>query len=384
MHIPITLLTGFLGSGKTTLLSQLVRQPELARTLVMVNEFGEVGLDHLLMSRVPDDAVVEMSSGCLCCTVRGDLVSTLKDAHWRYARAGERQFDRVVIETTGLADPAPILQTLMTVGVITRRYRLDGVLTVVDLANAAATLDAHPEAVMQVAVADRLLLTKGDLADSEARAALARRLAAINPAAAQVPVDHGHLAPAAVLGLGPFQPEAKSADVAQWLSAEAYAAGGQAGVHAGVYAGGTASAHGHAHHGDHVPHHANDDDARDEHAHHDHAHGDPDGHDHDPNRHDDQIRAFCILRDAPLAADAPERLIQVLGELAGPDLLRVKGMLSVQGRPGPVVIHGVRHSLSKPVELPAWPTPDRRSRLVFITRDIPQSAIEARMAALEA
>ncbi|NBC23175.1 MAG: GTP-binding protein [Gammaproteobacteria bacterium] len=374
MQIPLTLLTGFLGSGKTTVLSHLVRQPELARTLVIVNEFGEVGLDHLLMSRVPDDAVVEMSSGCLCCTVRGDLVSTLKDAHWRYSRAGERQFDRVVIETTGLADPAPILQTLMTVGVITRRYRLDGVVTAVDLANAAATLDTHPEAVKQVAVADRLLLTKTDLADDDARAALVRRLAAINPAAVQVPVDHGHLAPASVLGLGPFQPEAKSADVAQWLSAEAYGAGGRAGD--------AAAAQDHAHQDDEAPGHAQADDAHDEHTHHDHAPGHD--HDHDPNRHDDQIRAFCILRDAPLATDAPARLMQALGELAGPDLLRVKGLLSVQGRTGPVVIHGVQHSLSKPVELAAWPGPDRRSRLVFITRDIPQSAIEARLTALEA
>ncbi|MBK1633059.1 GTP-binding protein [Thiohalocapsa halophila] len=372
MHIPITLLTGFLGSGKTTVLNHLVRQPELARTLVIVNEFGEVGLDHLLMSRVPDDAVVEMSSGCLCCTVRGDLVSTLKNAHWRYARAGERQFDRVVIETTGLADPAPILQTLMTVGVITRRYRLDGVVTVVDLANAAATLDAHPEAVKQAAVADRLLLTKGDLADSEARLGLARRLVAINPGAAQVPADHGAVDPAAVLGLGPFQPEAKSADVAHWLSAEAYGAGGRA--------GGAAAAQDREHQDDEAPDHAHVDDAHDGHTHHDHA----PGHDHDPNRHDDRIRAFCILRDAPLAADAPERLMQALGELAGPDLLRVKGMLSVQGRAGPVVIHGVQHSLSKPVELAAWPGPDRRSRLVFITRDIPQSAIAARLGTLEA
>jgi G3E family GTPase len=362
MHIPLTLLTGFLGSGKTTVLSHLVRQPELARTLVIINEFGEVGLDHLLMSRVPDDAVVEMSSGCLCCTVRGDLVSTLKDAHWRYARAGERQFDRVVIETTGLADPAPILQTLLTVGVITRRYRLDGVVTVVDLANAAATLDTHPEAVKQAAVADRLLLTKADLVDDHARAALARRLAAMNPAAAQVTANHGAVDAAAVLGLGPFPPEAKPVDVARWLGAEAYGAGGRAEAE---------PAPGHDHDYGHGPAHRHDD-----------AHGQARGH--DPNRHDERIGAFCILRDAPLAADAPERLMVALGELAGPDLLRVKGLLSVQGRPGPVVIHGVQHSLSQPAELAAWPSADRRSRLVFITRDIPQSAIEARLAALEA
>lgn len=182
-QIPVTLLTGFLGSGKTTVLNHLVQQPALARTLVIINEFGEVGLDHLLISRVADDTVVEMSSGCLCCTMRGDLVSTLKDAHWRFARAGERQFDRVVIETTGLADPAPIIHTLTSVDVIARRYRLDGVVTTLDLTNADQTLDAQPEALKQAAMADCLLLTKADLAAPAAVAALERRLHAINPAA---------------------------------------------------------------------------------------------------------------------------------------------------------------------------------------------------------
>jgi G3E family GTPase len=312
------------------------------------------------MSRVPDDAVVEMSSGCLCCTVRGDLVSTLKDAHWRYSRGGERQFDRVVIETTGLADPAPILHTLMTVGVITRRYRLDGVVTVVDLAHGAATLNAHPEAVRQVAVADRLLLTKGDLADDQAAAGVSARLAAINPGARQVPVQHGAVAPGSVLGLGPFDADGKPADVAAWLSAEAF--GDQA--HAAPDAGQPAPAHADAHGPGH------------EHAL-DHA----DGQRHDPNRHDAHIRAHCILRDTPLDADEAAAWMDALGALAGPDLLRVKGLLNVQNRVGPLVIHGVQHSIHAPVELPAWPTADRRSRLVCITRDISRTAIEARLAA---
>ena len=363
--IPVTLLTGFLGSGKTTVLNHLVRQPALARTLVIINEFGEVGLDHLLMSRVADDTVVEMSSGCLCCTIRGDLVSTLKNAHERFWRGGERQFDRVVIETTGLADPAPIIHTLMTVGTIVRRYRLDGVVTTLDLTNAGDTLDAQPEALKQAAMADCLLLTKADLTEPAAASALEERLHAINPAARRLRVDNGVVAPSALLGLGLFDPTQKTPDVSRWLNEEAYQDG--PGPHA---------AHGHDAH-QHEPdaheHHEHNHHSSDEHAAHQHHH--------DLNRHDDHIRAFCLVIDQPLAEILLDAWLDLLLSLAGPNMLRIKGILNLRDRPAPVVIHGVQHIFHPPVELPAWPSDDHRSKIVFITRDVPREIIEESLGA---
>lgn len=374
--IPVTLLTGFLGSGKTTLLNHLVRQPELARTLVIINEFGEVGLDHLLMSRVADDTVVEMSSGCLCCTIRGDLVSTLKDAHWRFSRGGERQFDRVVIETTGLADPAPIIHTLMTVDVIARRYRLDGVVTTLDLTNAGDTLDTQPEALKQAAVADCLLLTKADLAEPAAVTALEQRLHRINPAGRRLRVENGVVAPSALMGLGLFDPQQKTPDVAHWLNEEAYRDA------ADTHGGHDQSAHGH--HDDHGHEdHLGEYQGEHQRRHHDHG-SDQDvagHHHHDLNRHDDHIRAFCIVIDQPLADSMLDAWLDLLLSLAGPDMLRIKGILNLRGRAAPVVIHGVQHIFHPPVELPAWPSDDRRSRIVFITRDIPREVVEESLGA---
>jgi len=343
--IPVTLLTGFLGSGKTTVLNHLVRRPGLARTLVIINEFGEVGLDHLLMSRLPDDSVVEMSSGCLCCTIRGDLVSTLKDAHWRFSRGGERQFDRVVIETTGLADPAPIVQTLMTVGVITRRYRFDGVVTTVDLTNAERTLDTQPEALKQAAMADCLLLTKADLAEPAAVTALEQRLLAINPSARRLRVHNGAVAPDSLFGLGLFDPATKIPDVARWLNEEAFLD--------------AQDAHGHDAHQGHGHHH----------------------HDHDLNRHDERIGAFCLVLDQPLDSGLIDAWLDQQLSLCGRDMLRIKGILNVQGRSGPLVIQGVQHVRHPTMELPAWPSDDRRSKLVFITRGIARETIEASLGA---
>jgi G3E family GTPase len=368
--IPITLLTGFLGSGKTTVLNHLVQHPRLARTLVIINEFGEVGLDHLLMSRVADDTLIEMSSGCLCCTIRGDLVSTLKDAHWRFSRAGERWFDRVIIETTGLADPAPIIQTLTSVAAITRRYQLDGVATTVDLTNAEATLDRQPEALKQAAMADCLLLTKSDLAGPDATAKLEERLSRINPAARRLKVAQGVVAPDALLGLGLFDPATKIPDVARWLNEEAYLVGSETGSatnadhpyptpvssdehegeHHGVTHGAVSRAQGHDHHP---------------------------GHDHDPNRHDDHISAFCLVIEGPIEQGAFDAWLAHQLSLAGADMLRIKGMLNIRGRSGPVVVHGVQHVQHAPVELPSWPDDDHRSKLVFITRDIPRDRLKA-------
>lgn len=351
--IPISLLTGFLGSGKTTLLNYLVAQPELKDTLVIINEFGEIGLDHLLVAHSQDDVVVEMSSGCLCCTIRGDLKKTLKDITWRFAEGGQRKFNRVIIETTGLASPVPILHTLMTDNFIASRYRLDGVVTTIDAVNGMDTLDRYTEAVQQAAVADRLLLTKTDLADSTALAALQARLKILNPAATQVLSQQGKVAPQALLNAGLFKALEKTPDVARWLNEEAFADTHAAHEHA---------AHAHAHGHDH--------------KHDDHAHGHDHAHQHDVNRHDDHIRAFCFSFDQPIAPDLFDEWLSLLVGFKGQNILRIKGIVNLAGEDKPVVIHGVQHIFHPTVTLPAWPSDDHRTRIVFITHDIERSVIE--------
>jgi G3E family GTPase len=339
--IPVTLVTGFLGSGKTTVLNHLVRTPEMAKALVIINEFGEIGLDHLLVTQGREDTVVEMSSGCLCCTIRSSLAKTLRDVTWRFAREGKRQFDRVLIETTGLADPAPIINTLITDKFIASRYRLDGVVTTVDLASGGRTLDEHPESIKQAAVADLVLLTKADLASREGIAKLHERLARLNPVAPQHIVRSGQVEPAMLLDLGSFDAAGKIADVRSWLGEEA--------AHATVKAA-------HRHDADGHPH--------------EHRNG------HDVNRHDDHIRAFCFALDGPIQPGALEAWREAMQPLMGESMLRIKGILNVRGEACPVVVHGVQHILHPEVHLPQWPTNDRRSRMVFITRNIERNVIE--------
>jgi len=346
--VPVTVLTGFLGSGKTTLLSRLLRHPAMGRTAVIVNEFGEVGLDHDLLESSDED-IVELDSGCLCCTVRGDLVRTVADLIVRRERGALPRFERILIETTGLADPAPILHALIADPVLAECVALDGIVTTVDAATGAATLDVHVEAVRQAAVADRLLLTKTDLVAPETVAALTARLAALNPAAAPITASFGDVAPDRLFGAGLFDPAGKIPDVAAWLRAEAY---------------------------------------RDGHEHgHEHGHGHGHGHAHDapdPNRHDDRILAFCVVRERPIPAVAFTLFLEALADNCGPDLLRVKGILHIAESPDrPAVIHGVQHVFHPPAWLDAWPSADRRSRLVFIGRDIPQSWVETLLELLD-
>lgn len=337
--IPVTLLTGFLGSGKTTVLNHLVAQPELADALVIINEFGEMALDHLLVAHSTEN--LEMSSGCLCCNIRGDLVKTLRDITWRFSREGQRQFKRVLIETTGLADPAPIIHTLMTDPQIASQYRFDGIVTIVDLATGMYTLDQHLESFKQAAMADVLLLTKGDLVTEEERTILLHRLDTINPAAPRWIVNKGEIEPSKVLDLGLFSTQDKALDVERWLREEAYA---------------ESSSHDHSH---------------DEHAHH-----------HDVNRHDDQIRAFCFAVDDPISEEMLATWLDVLMTFLGSNILRVKAILNVEGQDTPIALHGVQHIFHPPVHLPAWPSEDRRSRLVFITRGVDRETIETTFEAL--
>jgi G3E family GTPase len=353
-RLPVTVVTGFLGAGKTTLLNRLVRRPEMARCAVVINEFGAIPLDHELVERV-DENMIALASGCLCCTVRGDLIETLGDLWTRRESGATPFFDRVVIETTGLADPAPILHSLMSAKELVGRFRLEGVISLVDGVVGGATLDAHTEAVKQAAVADRLVLTKTDLAtDAPARAKLdelRRRLRALNPAAPIIEAVMGDVDPSRLLDAGLYNARTKTLDVQHWLNEEAYRDG--------------AHAHGH------------------DHDQHDHGHDD---HDHglDVNRHDDHIRAFCMTREAPVSGTLMARFVDILIASFGERLLRVKGILNLAGHPDrPAVIHGVQHVFHPLQWLERWPSDDRRTRLVFITRDVEPETVETIFRALE-
>ena len=322
-QIPVTIITGFLGSGKTTLLNHLLQQPALKDSAVIINEFGDVGIDHLLVS-APAENMVLLDTGCLCCTVRGDLVETLADLYRKRASGTVPAFGHLIIETTGLADPVPVLQTVVADEELGQVYRLHDVVTLVDAVHGETQLDANPESLKQAAVADVLLVTKTDLAAPGAVSALRRRLERINPGADLHEVVRGEIDPAVFLRGNVYDPRTKAPDVERWLKASAHAA--------------------------HDP-----------------------GHDQDVNRHDRHIRAFGLYHDRPIRRAGLIMWLDMLASLRGANLLRVKGVLNVEG--DPVVIHAVQTVVHEPVVLDAWPTDDRRSRLVFITRDIGREEI---------
>jgi G3E family GTPase len=341
--IPLVVLTGFLGAGKTTLLNRLLQDPALHDTVVIINEFGEIGLDHLLVEKV-DEGMVLLSAGCLCCTVRGDLIATLEDLLRKRDNGRITPFRRVLIETTGLADPAPILHAVLYHPYLSLRYAVEGVVTVIDAVNGSATLDAHREAVRQAAVAERIVLAKTDLVEDQASlTSLRHRLRELNPGATMLEAD---ASADAVIAGGLFDLDGKIADVGGWLKAEAVE---------------EAERRSHAH----------------QHGHHHHGHGDHDHHRHDVNRHDERIRAFCLTSDQPIRQGTLDMFLDLLRSSQGAKLLRVKGLVALAEDPEhPVVIHGVQHVIHVPAVLPRWPSEDRRSRIVFIVDDLDRSVVE--------
>lgn len=336
-RIPITVLTGFLGSGKTTVLSHLGQIGALDRTLILVNEFGEVGLDHELLTPIDDDTMVAVNSGCICCTIRADLVQTLSEAPWRFARHGRRWFDRVIIETTGIADPAPILQTIIGEQAISQKYLLSSVLTAVDSVNGLDSLDTYFEAVKQVAVADRILLTKTDLISTKPDALLAK-LNALAPSAPTSTVVGGKVNADWFFPEEHYEVGGKGIDVHSWLEGELQALGQQ-------------SSDKHA-----------------DHTHHTSRHG--------------RVLSSCLVFEDPVDPALFEACLEMLMQFRGADLLRVKGLINIIGMDLPMVVHGVQHVFHPPEVLERWPSEDRRTKLVVIARDLDHEELQASFSAL--
>jgi G3E family GTPase len=318
---PVTVLTGFLGSGKTTLLNRILADPRYADTAVIVNEFGEVAIDHLLVREASENVVV-LAGGCICCRVAGDLVRTLRELHRERSAGSIPAFRRAVIETTGLADPAPLLASMIELPMIAARYSLSGVAATVDAEHGMRTLDEHEEAVKQVALADRLVITKDDLAAAARVAQLEERLRELNPGAPVLRSGLAPIDPAQILDAGLYRPQTRSVDARGWLDAGAYRPAGMS----------------------------------------------------RPSRHDPRIVAFSWRAEEPLAWPDLEEALGTLLDLFGDRILRLKGLANV-GEPGPLALHAVQHALYPPARLAAWPDEDHGTRLVFVTRDLEAARI---------
>ena len=321
MITPVTVLTGYLGSGKTTLLNAWLRDPRFADTAVLVNEWGEVAVDHALV-RSASGNVVTLPSGCICCRVAGDLVRALRELHFQRVEGSIPPFSRAVIETTGLADPAPLLATLVEMPVVAARYSLAGVVTVVDGQHGLAILGREREAVKQVAVADRLVISKCDLAPPAAVAALEARLAGLNPGAVTARSGPNPPDPALLLETGLHRGAGRLADAEGWLNSGAYRRVGAPGP-----------------------------------------------------RHDEQIDSFVWTCAEPRPWDDVETSIATLLELRGDRILRMKGLVNASGEAGPRAVHAVQHTLYPSARLPAWPSEDHTTRLVFIGRGLEEREV---------
>ena len=328
--IPVNVLTGALGSGKTTLLKALLRAPRLAGTMVLVNELGEVGIDHHLIEHASESTLL-LENGCLCCAMRDDLKTALKDLHSRRARGEIPRYDRVVVETTGIADPVPIAYTLLAEPVLQHHYRLGNVVTVVDAVNAAAQLERFEESVRQVALADRLVVSKLDVAGPHALDALRPRLATLNPDAALVAADSPDLDPVELLIADIHDRQSKSGEVERWMRSTGDVAAG-------------------------------------------------DGH----GAHPAAIAACCFTFDTVIDWTAFGVWMSMLLHRHGDRVLRIKGLLNVTGVPGPVLVNGVQHLVHPPAHLDHWPDGDRRSRIVVISNGLDRQVIERSLHAFNA
>ena len=331
---PLFVITGFLGSGKTTLLNRMLRHPSLKDAAVLVNEFGDVGLDHFLVEKMDENTVL-LDSGCLCCTIRDDLKEAIIELNSKRERGEVPYFKRMIIETTGLADPSPIIFTLNSDIIIKHHYRLGSIITTVDAVNGLKQLKRRSESVKQASVADRIVLTKTDIADAAGTERLRVKLKRLNPSAELIEAVNGEVDVKRLLRADIYDARTKGAEVRRWLAAEEQ----------------------------------NDSD------HH---------HSHDVNRHDEHIRTFTLIFDEALDWTAFGIWLTMLLHAHGEKVLRVKGILNVKGVEAPVVINGVQHVVHPPMHLKAWPDDDHRSRIVFIVDDIEQDLIERSLAAFNA
>ena len=334
-RIPVTLLTGFLGAGKTTLLNTMIRDPNAGRIAVIMNEFGDVGLDHDLIEAATEETIL-LESGCLCCSIRGDLATTLSSLMER-KKQGALAFDRVVIETTGIADPGPVLHTLVVSPSIAPDYRMDGVITLADCATGPDTLDQHLEAVHQIAIADAPILTKTDLVSDDPLCTFEARVQAINPDAPRIKAAHGRVPLTALFGLSAMRSGAKHDDILKWLGQTV----------GSVSQDDPAAAHIHDSH----------------------------DHDHHHDHHDGRITSASIQVYTPIAASVFDFWLDMLIALKGPDILRMKGIVHVEDMDKPFVFHGVQHIFDRPVPLETWEDGPAISRIVVIARDMTEAEL---------
>ncbi|MDN7721026.1 GTP-binding protein [Burkholderia gladioli] len=354
MATPVTILTGFLGSGKTTLLKRILNEQHGMKIAVIENEFGEENIDNEILVQDSNEQIIQMSNGCICCTIRGDLARALEDLAAR-KREGKLDFDRVVIETTGLANPGPVAQTFFIDSQIADDFLLDAIITLVDAKHANAQLDEHEVVQRQVGFADRLFITKADLVDEAALASLKHRLMHMNPKAAIRQVDFGQADIKEIFDLRGFNLNAKLEIDPDFLVED---------EHDHAHHG-----HGHGHdHGDHA--HCDHDHG---HCEHDHEHGH--GHHHHHAHHDDKIKSFVYRNDRPFDPTKLEDFLGGILQIYGERLLRYKGVLYMKGVDRKVVFQGVHQMMGSDLAGKWMPIEKKTNKMVFIGIDLPQDLI---------